>query len=285
MVFLYKNKIPKRDDIVIAKVDNISPYGVNVTLIEYNNFQGFINCSEISRKKKVNMNKLLTIGKNIHLIVIAVDEEKGLADLSKRSINEEEINIYNEKNKNHIKLYNIFKSIFMKYNDIKKPDEINKDYLYDFLCDTIWDIEENFDYDSINKNLLSKNNNLEIINSLKNNSIDIDKLKLLLDDYIDNKLFHAKPTLNSNIKLLSYNINGLEDIKYVLDLTTLSQYQNIIQDFIINITYMTNSNYSINIEQKEYENIFNFTIKDIFEIIKNEIINRSTQKQIDSIIN
>ena len=173
----------------------------------------------------------------------------------------------------------------MKYNDIKNPNEINKDNLHDFLCDTIWDIEENFDYDNINENLLSKNNNQEIINTLKSNSIDIDKLKLLLDDYIDNKLFHAKPTFNSNIKLLSYNIKGLDDIKYVLDLTTLSQYNNIIQDFIINITYMTNSNYSINIEQKEYENIFNFTIKDIFEIIKNEIINRATEKQIDFIIN
>ena len=100
MVFLYKNKIPSVDDIVIARVDKISQYGVNVTLIEYNNFSGFINCSELSRKKKVNMNKLLTVGKNIHLIVISVDEEKQLADLSKRSINDEEITIFNEKNKN-----------------------------------------------------------------------------------------------------------------------------------------------------------------------------------------
>ena len=188
MVFLYKNKIPSVDDIVIARVDKISQYGVNVTLIEYNNFSGFINCSELSRKKKVNMNKLLTVGKNIHLIVISVDEEKQLADLSKRSINDEEITIFNEKNKNHIRLYNIFKSIFLKYNNFNNPSQINKDDLHTFMCNTIWNIQENYTFEEIEETLLNKNNNLEILKSLDDNLIDNDKLKKFLDDYIDNKL-------------------------------------------------------------------------------------------------
>lgn len=53
MVYYYKKKLPSIDDVVIAKVINISEYGIEVKLIEYNNVSGFINCGEVSRKKKL----------------------------------------------------------------------------------------------------------------------------------------------------------------------------------------------------------------------------------------
>ena len=77
---LYKNKLPKVDDIVLAKVENISQYGIEVSLNEYNGLKGFINCNEASRKKKVNLNSLFTVGKDVLLIVIQVDYEKKFID-------------------------------------------------------------------------------------------------------------------------------------------------------------------------------------------------------------
>ena len=44
MVYYYKKKLPVIDDIVIAKVINISSYGIKVSLTEYNNIFGFKRC-------------------------------------------------------------------------------------------------------------------------------------------------------------------------------------------------------------------------------------------------
>jgi translation initiation factor 2 alpha subunit (eIF-2alpha) len=80
MVYYYKKKIPEIDDIVIARVEKISKLGIEVTLNEYNGIGAFINCGEVSRKKKVNFNTLLTVGKDVLLNVIQVDESKNYID-------------------------------------------------------------------------------------------------------------------------------------------------------------------------------------------------------------
>ena len=61
MVYYYKNKFPDTDDIVIGIVEKISEYGIEVSLIEYNELKGFINCGEVSRKKRVNFNKIFKL--------------------------------------------------------------------------------------------------------------------------------------------------------------------------------------------------------------------------------
>jgi len=81
MVYYYKRKIPSIDDIVVARVDKISPLGIDVSLIEYNDIKGFINCGEVSRKKRVNLNKLLTVGKDILLNVIQLLFIKIITDM------------------------------------------------------------------------------------------------------------------------------------------------------------------------------------------------------------
>ena len=68
------------------------------------------------------------------------------------------------------------------------------------------------------------------------------------------------------------------DIKYIFDISTIpDNYNKIIQDYKINISYITNSQYNISIEQKEFENIFTFNIKDIYDLIQNEIIRKSEE--------
>ena len=59
MVYLYKKKFPSIDDLVIAKIESVNEYGVAVTLPEYNNITGFIQYTEVSRKKKKDINKNL----------------------------------------------------------------------------------------------------------------------------------------------------------------------------------------------------------------------------------
>ena len=54
------------------------------------------------------------MGKDVLLNVIQVDESKNYIDLSKRTISEDDIKLFNDKHKLHIQLYNIFKHICMK---------------------------------------------------------------------------------------------------------------------------------------------------------------------------
>ena len=145
MVYCYKKKITEINDIVIAIVDKISEYGIEVTLSEYNNVKGFINCSEVSRKKRVNLNKLLTVGKDVLLHVIQIDEEKEFIDLSKRTIGDEDIKIFNVKHKLHIQLYNLFKQFYMKIMNINNLEQINEEKLYGFMCATLFQIQNEFE--------------------------------------------------------------------------------------------------------------------------------------------
>jgi len=55
-------------------------------LLEYNNIEGMILLSELSRRRIRSVNKLIRVGRNECVVVIRVDQEKGYIDLSKRRV-------------------------------------------------------------------------------------------------------------------------------------------------------------------------------------------------------
>ena len=283
MVYYYKKKIPSIDDIVIARVEKISPYGIDVVLVEYNDIKGFINCNEVSRKKKVNLNKLLTVGKEILLNVIQVDEIKGYIDLSKRTISDEDIKLFTEKHKQHIQLYNIFKYIYMKLFNIEKST-LDEDKLYNFMSDTLWELQIENENQNIISKLTTKNSNLEILEEInyEHKNFTIEQLKIIINDYIEEKLNRIKPYLTETIKLMTYSLNGLLDIKYSLDIESFECHENLKNDFYIKLNYMTNSIYSIIIEQKEFDLKNHLTIEDAINLVKTEIKKRALEKNIQN---
>ena len=60
---IYRNKYPNVDDVVLINIQNITDIGVYVDLFEYNNIEGMIILSELSRrriksvKQEVSLNK------------------------------------------------------------------------------------------------------------------------------------------------------------------------------------------------------------------------------------
>ena len=285
MVYYYKKKIPSIDDIVIAKVEKISEYGVEVSLNEYNGIHGFINCGEVSRKKRVNLNKLLTVGKDILLNVIQVDIDKGLIDLSKRTLSEDDIKLFNEKHKLNIQLYNLFKQIYIKLYNIDVPtSNISNDELYNFMCGTLWEIQTEFENEYILEKILNKDNNMEIIESIDLESLNIKLIdfKQIVDNYIDNKINRTKPELNETIKLMTYSLTGLADIKYTLDYKNYLFYNELEKDYDIKIVYISCSVYSLSIMQKDFDLIGNKSIDDAIGMIKQEIKSRAIEKSIQN---
>lgn len=284
MVYYYKKKLPSVDDVVIAKVVNISEYGIEVSLIEYNGATGYINCSEVSRKKKVNFNKLLTIGKDILVHVLQVDDKKNMIDLSKRTIGNDDVKLFTDTHRSHIQLYNLFKQLYMKIYSIR-IEKLSQEELHNFLSLTLFELQTEFENEHLQSKLINKETNKEIIDSIDFDSIeglDGEQFKLVLDDYIDKKINCTKPELTDTIKLMTYGATGVSNIKYTLDYKSFENFAKLSADFDIKINYMTGSVYSIIISQKDFDLKGNKTINEANTFIKQEIKKRAIEKQIQN---
>ncbi|XP_039019764.1 eukaryotic translation initiation factor 2 subunit alpha homolog [Hibiscus syriacus] len=86
MTNMYEAKYPEVDMAMMIQVKNIADMGVYVLLLEYNNIEGMILFSELSRRRILSVNSLIKFGQTELVIVLHVDKEKGYIDLSKRRV-------------------------------------------------------------------------------------------------------------------------------------------------------------------------------------------------------
>lgn len=88
---MYENRFPEVDSLVMVNVRQIAEMGAYVHLLEYNNIEGMILLSELSRRRIRSIQKLIRVGRNEVVVVLRVDKEKGYIDLSKRRVSAEEV--------------------------------------------------------------------------------------------------------------------------------------------------------------------------------------------------
>lgn len=128
----YKHKFPAVDDVVMVKVRSIAEMGAYVSLLEYDNIEGMILLSELSRRRIRSINKLIRVGRDECVVVLRVDEEKGYIDLSKRRVSEEERRKCEEK-------YNKGKAVNSILRHVAETEDLELEKLYE---KTAWKIEE-----------------------------------------------------------------------------------------------------------------------------------------------
>jgi len=87
----YEQQYPELESLVVVTVRHIADMGAYVSLLEYNNIEGMILLSELSRRRIRSINKLLRVGRNEVVMVLRVDREKGYIDLSKRRVSPEDV--------------------------------------------------------------------------------------------------------------------------------------------------------------------------------------------------
>ncbi|KAF9594024.1 hypothetical protein IFM89_026876 [Coptis chinensis] len=88
---MYESKYPEVDMAVMIQVKTIADMGAYVSLLEYNNIEGMILFSELSRRRIRSVSSLIKVGRQEPVMVLRVDKEKGYIDLSKRRVSEEDI--------------------------------------------------------------------------------------------------------------------------------------------------------------------------------------------------
>jgi translation initiation factor 2 subunit 1 len=73
----YENVFPEPEEVVMVNVTEIGEMGAYVTLLEYDNIEGMILLSELSRRRIRSINKLVRVNRTEIVMVIRVDKEKG----------------------------------------------------------------------------------------------------------------------------------------------------------------------------------------------------------------
>ncbi|VEU22406.1 DEKNAAC103590 [Brettanomyces naardenensis] len=112
----YENKFPEVDEVVMVNVQQIAEMGAYVKLLEYDNIEGMVLLSELSRRRIRSIQKLIRVGRNEVAVVLRVDKEKGYIDLSKRRVSAEEIVQCEERYNKSKAVHSILRRCAEKYN-------------------------------------------------------------------------------------------------------------------------------------------------------------------------
>lgn len=86
----YENPMPEIGDLVMVKVHSMTDTSAYVHLLEFNNIEGMVPFTELSRRRIRSVNQICKIGKMMVVVVIRVDRGKGYIDLSKKQVTPEE---------------------------------------------------------------------------------------------------------------------------------------------------------------------------------------------------
>lgn len=191
----------------MVNVRSIAEMGAYVHLLEYNNIEGMILLSELSRRRIRSINKLIRVGRSECVVVIRVDKDKGYIDLSKRRVSPEEVCKCEEKFAKAKAVNSILRHVgeLMKYSSSEQLEDLYKK--------TAWFFDEKYKkpgaaYEAF-KHAVS---NPEILDEC-----DIDeKTKEVLIDNIKRRLTPQAVKIRADIEVACTNYEGVDAVKRAL---------------------------------------------------------------------
>lgn len=203
----YGNRYPEVEDVVMVNVRSIAEMGAYVHLLEYNNIEGMILLSELSRRRIRSINKLIRVGRSECVVVIRVDKDKGYIDLSKRRVSPEEVCKCEEKFAKAKAVNSILRHVgeLMKFSTSEQLEELYKK--------TAWFFDEKYKkpgaaYEAF-KHAVT---NPEILDEC---AID-DKTKEVLIENIKRRLTPQAVKIRADIEVACTNYEGVDAVKRAL---------------------------------------------------------------------
>lgn len=203
----YAEKYPEVEDVVMVNVFSIAEMGAYVHLLEYNNIEGMILLSELSRRRIRSINKLIRVGKTEPVVVIRVDKEKGYIDLSKRRVSPEDVEKCTER-------YAKAKAVHSILRHVAEILHFDSDQqLEDLYQRTAWNYEEKTkkkgsSYDFFKQAVLEPNSLLEC-------GLDEETRDVLVNN-IQRKLTSQAVKIRADIEVACYGYEGIDAVKTAL---------------------------------------------------------------------
>lgn len=113
---MYENQYPEVNDLVMVTVKRIAEMGAYVSLMEYNNIEGMVLLSELSRRRIRSVQRLIRVGKTEVVVVLRVDKDKGYIDLSKSRVSPEDAEKFEEKYNKSKTVHSILRHVAEKHD-------------------------------------------------------------------------------------------------------------------------------------------------------------------------
>ncbi|KAF0983768.1 hypothetical protein FDP41_007683 [Naegleria fowleri] len=198
----YEQQHPEVDDLVMVKVKHITDIGAYVTLLEYNNIEGLILSSELSRKRIRSISQLIRVGRNEVCVVLRVDPEKGYIDLSKSKVAAEDIPKCEEN-------YNKSKAVNSIMRHLAETTHQDMEFLYSKIA---WPLFRKFGhaYDAFK---MAISNPDQVFQDIEFPS---EETKENLISIIQNRLKPQPVKLRADIQVTCYSYEGIDAIKQAL---------------------------------------------------------------------
>lgn len=202
----YAQRYPEVEDVVVVNVRSIAEMGAYVHLLEYNNIEGMILLSELSRRRIRSINKLIRVGRNECVVVIRVDTTKGYIDLSKRRVSAEDIARCEQK-------FAMGKAVNSILRHVAELLKYNNEQLEDLYKKTAWYYDEKhkkqgYAYE-IFKHAVTEPSVLDECNLTE-------EVKSVLLDNIKRRLTPQAVKIRADIEVACYGYEGIDAVKYAL---------------------------------------------------------------------
>lgn len=185
----------------MVNVKQIAEMGAYVKLLEYDNIDGMILLSELSRRRIRSIQKLIRVGRNEVVVVLRVDKDKGYIDLSKRRVSPEDIVKCEER-------YNKSKMVHSILRHVAEKTTTPIEELYQTIG---WPLNKKYGH-SIDAFKISISNP-DVWNDI---SFPSEAVKAELLSYIGKRLMPQPTKLRSDIEVTCFGYEGIDAVKAAL---------------------------------------------------------------------
>jgi translation initiation factor 2 alpha subunit (eIF-2alpha) len=261
-MYFYSKKVPETNDIVFAKIIKFDNLGVKVKLIEYDDKEGYILYSNLSKRNSSDISQIYKQNKEIFIEYLGLFEfEWSFTD---KNLDKEIIKDFDIRFHKYYKIINLVNSFIGLNIDINREYFLNKT-LYNVMPSKESITVSNHMGDGTLTEYVIEDEVVDPFHILEVYDKIIEKNKMLLNltepvkskffEYI--KKYSVDTSFNGNIKFESFSVNscGLNDIKkYYTDIIVWAKENNI----NLQVRVDSLSNYIIVFDKEKYlENITN----------------------------
>ncbi|BCR84712.1 translation initiation factor eIF2 subunit alpha [Aspergillus chevalieri] len=197
----YEEKYPEVDSYVMVNVKQIAEMGAYVKLLEYDNIDGMILLSELSRRRIRSIQKLIRIGRNEVVIVLRVDKEKGYIDLSKRRVSPEDVTKCEER-------YNKSKAVHSIMRHVAEATQTPLETLYSQIG---WPLDRKYGHSHDAFKIAITNPDV-----WKEIEFPSEPVRRELMDYISKKLTPHPTKVRADIEVTCFGYDGIDAVKEAL---------------------------------------------------------------------
>lgn len=201
----YENQYPEPEEVVMVNVTQIGEMGAYVTLTEYDNIQGLILLSELSRRRIRSINKLVRVNRPEIVMVMRVDKEKGYIDLSKRRVDPEDVVKCEERFSKAKQVHNIL-------CNVAKTKNVPLETLYQTVA---WPLYRKYGHAHDAFKLALSNVADETADIFAGMDVD-PEIKESIYTFIRRKLTPQPVKIRADVEVTCFNYDGIEAIKAAL---------------------------------------------------------------------